>query len=330
MKKRWWVLLCGVAVLFFFVILSFCEPKSRTISEAFEHWKNGLSIERLKVEKEYLDEFEVYCSELRKSYIKYAENTESGFGLIDSNNIEGYKIMYQSGGEEIAGYIAAPIDYNKIQYPVLIVNRGGNRENGEMSCELIEYFSRYGFIVLASQYRGASESTGEDEFGGEDAEDVRCLIDFAESLAFASGKIYMLGWSRGAMETYIILKNDNRIDAAVAGGGISDMLEQYRYAERMGYRKMRLGYDALIGKPKEQPEAYEQRSAIKWAAEIETPLFIVHGMNDDRVDYLQSKKLYNVMKKEGKTVKLKLYPQMEHETPLWAFLEDYVLWLRKY
>lgn len=37
----------------------------------------------------------------------------------------------------------------------------------------------------------------------------------------------MFGWSRGAMQTYIVLSKDDRIDAAVAGAGFTDLILGY-------------------------------------------------------------------------------------------------------
>lgn len=66
-------------------------------------------------------------------------------------------------------------------YQALIYNRGGNRNFGALS----EYQAAalcYGTnrVVLATQYRGAGGSTGEDEFGGADVNDVLKLIDLCE------------------------------------------------------------------------------------------------------------------------------------------------------
>lgn len=132
----------------------------------------------------------------------------------------------------MVGLISAPADYQEKSYPVLIYNRGGNRDNGKNEpAQIVAFFAQFGFIVLASQYRGVDGGTGHDEFGGSDINDVIKLIDLAEMFTFANGKIYMFGWSRGAMQTYIVLSKEDRIDAAISGAGITDLHLSYNERE---------------------------------------------------------------------------------------------------
>jgi dipeptidyl aminopeptidase/acylaminoacyl peptidase len=179
-----------------------------------------LKVEPLENDLEYLAAYELGTKELREKFMEYIEFKDHSLDLIPADNIIGYKIRYKSDDEEVVGFVSAPADYQNKNYPVLLYNRGGGPGLTLNEPSHIRFLAQFGFIVLASQYRGADGGTGKDEFGGADVNDVVKLIDLAEMLSFASGKIYMLGWSRGAMQTYITLSKDDRIDAAVCGAGL--------------------------------------------------------------------------------------------------------------
>jgi dipeptidyl aminopeptidase/acylaminoacyl peptidase len=194
-----------------------------------------------------------------------------------------YAFTYLSQGNLVEGYIAAPKDYLNQQtpYPILIYNRGGNADFGAVSPKIPAYLAiPLKAIVFASQYRETFTGTGKDEFGGDDVQDVIKLLDFAERCAFAdSGKIVMLGVSRGSIMTYEVLRMDDRMRAAITLGGVPDLASAYHFREgsMQSILKYRVG-----GTPEEVPEEYERRSAIQWANEINVPLLIFHAVDDDR------------------------------------------------
>lgn len=247
-----------------------------------------------------------------------------------------YRIRYYSDDCEVVGYIAAPLDYLEKEYPILIYNRGGNRSFGalmpedvafvaheidtELSVEvgLADKLSTYanentksGFIVLASQYRGVDGGTGKEQFGGEDINDVTKLIDISESFSFAKqGGVYMAGLSRGGTMTYIASRNDSRIKAASVGSAISNEFDSYSERDH----DMKRVYNELIGgTPEELPEEYEKRSAIFWANEIDVPLLIVHGGEQDwRVLTHHATDMADKLEEYGKDYRLIIYDNADH------------------
>ena len=287
-----------------------------------------ISYESIEIDIEYQNRLKEYCDQERDKWYEELDMSklESIEELIPADEVSCYKIRYKSDEEEVVGYISLPNDYKDNKYPVLIYNRGGNGDFGSVSDEKAPYFARHGFIVMASQYRGVDGGTGFDEFGGSDVNDVTKLIDLAEMIDFSNGKIYMLGWSRGSMETYIVLSGDDRIDAAVAGAGFTDLL--LGYDERIDMKSMlmmRIGTD-----PEANPDEYIKRSAIYWPEKINTPLLLVHGTEDWRVLVHHSEDLYEKMIELDKDVELKIYEGLDHDNILWTFLGEYLQWLKKY
>jgi dipeptidyl aminopeptidase/acylaminoacyl peptidase len=194
------------------------------------------------------------------------------------------KISYASGGLVIAGLLWKPIDTTGKSFPLLIANRGGNRDFGTMSPWLYwgwHDFLKAGYVVLASQYRGAPGSEGQDGFGGADLDDVRALLPLARRLGYVDLRnVFMFGGSRGGMETYMLARSGFPLRAMAIRAGSAD--EHRGLAERPAMKEV---YKELVPEYRTDPEAaLDRRSAALWANEIKVPTIIFQGADDWRVD----------------------------------------------
>lgn len=135
--------------------------------------------------------------------------------LNDPSRIDCQRIKYLSDGLKVVGFIWRPKDQGNRRLPLIIFNRGGNREFGKLTpWQAVRRYALEGFVVIASQYRGNDGGEGREEFGGSDVRDVLNLVPLAESLGNIDTKnIFMLGWSRGGMMTYLAIKNHVPVQA---------------------------------------------------------------------------------------------------------------------
>ncbi len=211
------------------------------------------------------------------------------FKYLDS--IEIYSITYLSDGLKIKGLLVKPKKQKK-KYPCIIYNRGGNRELGVLKIAhgvtILGQIAKEGYVVIASQYRGNGGSEGQEEFGGQDVNDVLILTDVLKEIEEAdTAKIGMYGWSRGGMMTYIALTKTEDIKAAVVGGAVSDNFKSIKDRP-----KMESGvYSELIPNYAENKAVeLEKRSAIKWVDKFpkNVPILMLHGNSDWRVKPEQS------------------------------------------
>lgn len=252
--------------------------------------------------------------EVEVQYFGFEEN------LDDKLN---FRLTYTSDNCEVVGYICVPADYLEKDYPVLIYNRGGNNELEKVYPALVAQYSNFGFIMLATQYRGNDGGTGDEDFGGDDVQDVLSLIDITQELPFTNGKIYMLGGSRGGLQTYCTLKADSlagndRIAAAVVMSGVSDLESLYYYRDW----DMKVGLKTLIGgAPDQLPAEYEKRSAVFWPELIHTPLLIIHGKTDTTVPVDQAEVIYDKLKELDKDVELRIYDAGHQDLSPESFVE---------
>jgi len=235
---------------------------------------------------------------------------ESGWGNEVSDGTTVNKILYESDGLEVEGYLAYPKDVKGKKLPLIIWNRGGYRKDGRID----EFIARgmfgeiasWGYMVLASQYRE------EEEFGGEDVNDVLNLIPLSEEIDFCDTELIgMEGWSRGGMMTYRVLASTDKIKCAVIISGLADL---YRSMENRP--ELKPVYEYYFGSENESgfDKQMKERSAVNFAEKIdkETDILLIHGTDDNRVPHDDSVEMHKLLKKENIHCELKLIENGDH------------------
>ena len=200
-------------------------------------------------------------------------------------NLKFYKISYLSDGLKVTAYMVTPKAEGK--YPCIISNRGGNRDFGQWSDLSVAYFlgkmSSWGYVVIASQYRGNDGGEGLEEFGGKDVNDVLNLVHTLKEIPSAdTDRIGIEGGSRGGMMTYLALKESCEFKAAAVTAGAANAFANIESRPNMETHV----YAELIPNYWENKEAeLKARSAVYWADDMckSTPLLIMHGSADWRV-----------------------------------------------
>jgi dipeptidyl aminopeptidase/acylaminoacyl peptidase len=209
-------------------------------------------------------------------------------GIMEKVEIKA--ITYLSDGLKVKGYLATPKAGGKL--PCVIFNRGGNQSFGALSdlgaALRLGKIASWGYVVVASQYRGNLGGEGREEFGGIAVNDVLHLIPLLESLPQTDpSRIGMYGWSRGGMMTYIALTQTDRIAAAVVGAGMADSFDTIQRRSDMDQQV----YAELVPHYREDKEtALAARSAIHWPERLHkrTPILLLHGSADWRVHPTQA------------------------------------------
>lgn len=207
---------------------------------------------------------------------------KSGWGnsAIDDAVVE--KIVYDSDGLKVNGYLGYPKDTSK-KYPCVIWCRGGFGNAGALdnfnAQGILGQLASWGYVVLESQYRGNVGGEGKDEFGGSDVNDVLNLLKLAEELDFANTEIWGIeGWSRGGLMTYLTLLKDHRFKAAVTNGGISNL--ECNLGESSFMKKL-----VNLPSDKMNNEYCKNRDIINSVESFSknTPMLLMHGVDDKRV-----------------------------------------------
>lgn len=204
-------------------------------------------------------------------------------------------------------------DIRSRKWPVFIYCRGGIGKVGSVKTDWLEQFSHIGrHIVFAPCYRGAEGGEGRDEFGGNDKEDVLSAYRFLESLPFVDAeRISVMGFSRGSINAAHTAVEAAKVNKLILWGGVSDLAQTYE--ERIDLRRMLKR--VIGGSPAKKPEAYRKRSPIFMADQINCPVLVMHGTDDQQVDFSHGIQIYDKLKENGAETELHRYEGYGHHLP---------------
>ena len=222
-------------------------------------------------------------------------------------SLDCYDFTYEVDGVTVEGYYLAPRE-PKARLPLVIYNRGGNAQFGYVMFAkkllLQAELAQAGYVVIGSQYRGASarfiKNNGADEFGGADVKDVTTLVDVAANIPMAdTSNIALVGWSRGAMQSYLAARELDNVQAIVGIAGVADLEKVYR--------------GRIPDYDNNKSAALAARSVINWLDELpDAPVLLLHGSEDKRVNPEQSRSLAAALDQVEHKNKLIIYEGDNH------------------
>lgn len=202
--------------------------------------------------------------------------------------VQMFAIRYMSDGLEIHGYLALPPANASGTYPAVVFNRGGAGARGALTPEgafaYIGLYASWGYVAIASNYRGQGGSQGKEEWGAGDVHDAEYCTDVLASLGYVDmQRVGLVGGSRGGMMALMMLRNrqtkQHRFKAAVTIGAPTML---HKLTPEAYIRKT---FDSHIPPGTDVQGELEKRSATAWANQLDphTPLLVTHGTGDRRV-----------------------------------------------
>jgi len=224
-----------------------------------------------------------------------------------------HAITYMSDGLKINGWLTLPPASAEL-FPAIVFNRGGSGPRAALTAEgamaFIGLYAAWGYVGVATNYRGVGGSEGAEESWGElDVQDALNLIPLLDSFPYVDkDRLGVVGGSRGGMVTYLMLKETNRFRAAVSIGAPASL-----HSDEHGTYIRKTMTKHLPPNSVEQTEA-EKRSAELWVADLptSTPLLVLHGTGDRRVSPAHSLQLASALQKIHFPYKLVMYDNADH------------------
>lgn len=223
-----------------------------------------------------------------------------------------------SDGVEIDAWIMKPVDFEEGEkYPAVLEIHGGPKTAyGYSFMHEFHVLTARGFVVIFSNPRG-SDGYGEEfadireHYGERDYQDIMEVVDEAiKRFDFIDGeRIGVTGGSYGGFMTNWIVGHTKRFRAAVTQRSISNWVSFFGTTD-IGYY---FAPDQIGGDPWSNTEGYWEKSPLKYAPSVETPLLIIHSMEDYRCWLPEALQFFTALKYLGKTVELAIFPGENHD-----------------
>jgi dipeptidyl aminopeptidase/acylaminoacyl peptidase len=257
--------------------------------------------------------------------------------LPDGSNYTRSVISYMSDGLKIFALLTIPQGNKpKTGWPVIIFNHGyippEQYRTTERYIAYTDAFSRNGYIILKSDYRGHGSSEGKPEgayYSPAYTVDVLNAVSSIKKFKDADPKrIGMWGHSMGGMIVLRSMVVTSDIKAADIWGGVTasyqDLINNWHHPdlnprpfvpsqrEQATQRPGRQSFIEKYGTFEKNPSFWNSISPISFVRDISGPIQLQHGTADEEVPLLFSQKLDETLKKANKTVTFYSYEGDDH------------------
>jgi dipeptidyl aminopeptidase/acylaminoacyl peptidase len=238
-------------------------------------------------------------------------------------------------GLEIEGILIQPAQESSDPVPLILSVHGGpeaHHSNGWLTSysRLGQMASGRGFAVFYSNYRGSTgrgvefSKLSQGDPAGKEFDDLVDGVDHLVQMGVANrNRVGITGGSYGGYATaWGSTFYSDRFAAGVMFVGISNKISKVGTTDIPEEEFL----VHALKRPWDDWQFFLERSPIYHARKSETPLLILHGADDPRVNVGQSRELFRQLKIHGKApVRLVLYPGEGHGNRRAASRLDYSL-----
>ncbi|MFQ5793891.1 MAG: S9 family peptidase [Candidatus Bipolaricaulia bacterium] len=216
-------------------------------------------------------------------------------------------------GTKIQGWLLKPAEFDpNHRYPFLLYIHGGpHAQYGNTFFHEFQVHVARGYMVFYINPRG---SMGYEEnfaacirgnWGDVDFKDIMAAADFAESLPYVdSNRMAVAGGSYGGYMTNWIVGHTDRFHCAITDRSVVNLHDFFGTCDFPGTVD---GY--WPGEAWDRPENRWEQSPLRYAANIQTPLLIIHSEGDLRCPIEQADHLFVALKRLKRDVVFVRYPQ---------------------
>ena len=245
------------------------------------------------------------------------------FGEVSSFSFRGWH------GEAVQAWQVKPpgFDPNR-KYPLLLMMHGGPESSWSNTFHYrwnAQLFAAAGYVVIGPNFHG---STGfglkfmdaiKGQWGGAPYEDQMKAVDTALTWPYVdTTRIAAAGASYGGYMANWVEGHTDRFRTIVSHDGLFDLVAAIYSSDFVGGTQQEFN-----GTPWQNPQALIEQAPVTYAKNFRTPMLIIHGGNDYRVDPSQGLSMFQVLQAEHVPSKL-LYFEAENH---WVLKPaDSVLW----
>jgi dipeptidyl aminopeptidase/acylaminoacyl peptidase len=202
--------------------------------------------------------------------------------------------------------------------PVLLNIHGGpHAQYGDRFFDEFAVYCGAGYAVVYTNPRGSTGRTErfaravQGDWGGIDAADVLAAVDGAVHAfpCLDATRLGIMGGSYGGYLTSWIVSHDHRFKAACSERAVNDF-ESFAATSDIGFwfAEGQLGASPFL-----EPALAAKHSPLRYAAQITTPILILHGEEDYRCPIEQAERLYVSLARRGHAVRFVRMPDADHE-----------------
>ncbi len=214
------------------------------------------------------------------------------------------------------------------KHPLIVMIHGGpHGQQGPSFNAKAQVYAANGYGTLEVNYRGSTgygqkfaDAIFNDQDGGE-GKDVLAGVDAALARYpwLDANRLGIEGGSYGGQLTDWLITRTDRFKAAVPSAGISNLVS-FNYmsyyhdylAVEFGVLPHQMWKRSANAAPRRRADFLWERSALRYAANVKTPVMFVHGENDNDVPIAEAEQYFIALKDAGVETIMVRYPREGH------------------
>ena len=251
---------------------------------------------------------------------KARQLTFSAIASLSPQNLPPSQLVHYKtfDGKIISAFLWMPFNLKRDgTNPAIIIAHGGpTGQTLDTLNKTAAALTSRGYVCIAPNVRGSTgygmafQKANYQDLGGGDLQDEVFATKFLIDTGYVDAKkLGITGGSYGGFMTLMAIgKTPDTWAAAVELFGIIDWYSMLQHEDPrlQEYEK------SLLGDPVKDREVYMKTSPINYLKNAKAPLLVLQGENDIRVPKEEAEQIVDILKKVGKTVDVKYYPQEGH------------------
>lgn len=184
----------------------------------------------------------------------------------------------------------------------------------------VQFLASLGYAVLQVNFRGsdgygrAFRDAGRYQYGRGIEDDIDLALQAAlERFPLDAERMCIVGASYGGYSAlYSAIRWPGRFRCVVSIAGVSDRALFFTASDSGGTRQGRESLERWIGNPNTEMDKLVATSPLYQYRRLETPVMLVHGGKDARVDFEHTRRLVRMLNLAGRPPVLLAFPDAGH------------------
>lgn len=223
---------------------------------------------------------------------------------------------------DIESLLTLPVSRGK-EAPALIVMPHGGPIGVQDTDEFdptVQYLASRGYAVLRTNFRGSSgygkkfSNSGVAEFGTGIEQDISAAVATVQQ-QYGVNRLCSMGYSYGGYSAMMLaIKHPQLYRCIVAGFGVYDLPLLFNASNLKVQPEQQKRVERVVGP---LHEGLKTRSPVYLANQIQAPVLLIGGMEDDIAGFEQSHRMYDALVRAKKPVEHMFYQDTGHGHDRW-------------